>query len=146
MFKIKFNLAIVACLALTTMFLGCEEEEVIVENPNFMVLVDFELMVMRTDLGESTWTGACKMCEQLRLGGFSDWRLPTQGELAILYKERDVIGGFDTFSNYQYWSSTPHSISGFYVYMSFSDGTFGRYINATNHQPLSVRCVRSVHR
>ena len=38
-------------------------------------------MVMKKDMGSSTWTGGCEMCKQLRLGGFSDWRLPSQGEL-----------------------------------------------------------------
>ena len=45
---------IAAFLAVTTMILGCEEEEVIKENVNYMVLVDYELMVMRKDLGKNT--------------------------------------------------------------------------------------------
>ena len=138
---------IVACLAVTTMLLGCEEEEVIEENVNYMVLVDYELMVMRKDLGKSTWSGACEMCEKLRLGGFSDWRLPTQGELAILYNERNIIGGFETKNNTQYWSSTPHAVKkGFYMCLNFTDGHIGDYIDMFNHQPLAVRCVRNAHR
>jgi len=137
---------IVTFLAVTTMFLGCKEEEVIEENVNYMVLVDYELMVMRKDLGKSTWSGACEMCEKLRLGGFSDWRLPTQRELSILYNERNIIGGFETLNNTQYWSSTPHSVPGFYVCLNFTNGYFGHYINMSNHQPLAVRCVRNANR
>jgi len=149
MIKIKFNLkkvsAIIACLAVTTMFLSCEEEIIIEDNANYMVLVDYDLMVMRKDLGKSTWTSACNMCEQLRLGGFSDWRLPTQGELAILYNERYEIGGFETFNNTQYWSSTPDVIGGgFYVCLNFTNGNFGRHLNMSNQQALAIRCVRNV--
>ena len=155
MINVKFNLkkaiaecsrrmaAIIICLTVTTLFLGCEEEEIIEENANYMVLVDYELMVMRKDLGKSTWSGACEMCEQLRLGGFTDWRLPTQGELAILYNERAIIGGFETLNNTQYWSSTPHSVPSFYVCLNFTNGKLGNYINMSNHQPLAVRCVRT---
>jgi len=137
---------LVACLAVTTMFLSCEDEEIIEENPNYMVLVDYDLMVMRKDLGKSTWSGACEMCELSRLGGFSDWRLPTQGELGILYNERNIIGGFETKNNTQYWSSTPHAYkSGFYMCLNFTNGNTGDYINMSNHQPLAVRCVRNVN-
>ena len=150
MTKIKFYLGkvamIIAGIAVTTMFSGCEEEEVIVVNDNYMVLADFELMVMRKDLGKSTWSGACEMCEQLRLGGFSDWRLPTQGELAILYNERNIIGGFETFNNTQYWSSTVYNAGGFYVCMNFTNGNFGNHLDMPNQQPLAVRCVRNANR
>jgi hypothetical protein len=134
---------IMLCLAVTALFWGCTEEEVIVDNVNYMALVDYGLMVMRKDLGKSTWSGACEMCEQLRLGGFTDWRLPAQGELAILYNERNAIGGFDTFNNTQYWSSTLYNIGGFYVCMNFTNGSLGNHLNMPNQQPLAVRCVRS---
>ena len=135
--------AIVACLAITTMFLGCEEDKVSGDNDNYMVLVDYEFMVMKKDMGKSTWSGACNMCEQLRLGGFSDWRLPTQGELAILYNERNIIGGFETLNNTRYWSSTPYGFGGFYVCLNFTNGSFGNHLDMSNQQPLAIRCVRS---
>ncbi|MEI6314192.1 MAG: DUF1566 domain-containing protein [Syntrophus sp. (in: bacteria)] len=31
------------------------------------------------------WQSAKSYCENYRGGGYSDWRLPTQGELAVLY-------------------------------------------------------------
>ena len=149
MIKLKFNLmkvtTLVVFLAVTTLFLGCVEEEIIEDNVSYMILVDYDLMVMRKDLGESTWSGACKECEQIRVGGFSNWRLPTQGELAILYDERNIIGGFETKNNTKYWSSTPHDYkNGFYICLNFTNGYFGDYINMSNHPPLAVRCVRNV--
>ena len=134
---------IVVGLVVTALFLGCKEEEVIEDNVNYMVLVDYELMVMRKDLGKSTWSGACDMCKQLRLSGFSDWRLPTQTELVILYNERNIIGGFETFNNTRYWSSTPYGAGGFYVCLNFTNGSIGNHLDMSNQQPLAVRCVRT---
>jgi len=147
--KIKLNLkkmaAIVACLVMTTTFSSCEEEIIIIEEP-YMVLGNYGLMVMREDLGKSTWSGARDMCKQTRVGGFSDWRLPTKEELAILYNARNIIGGFETSNNTQYWSSTPHDFKGsFYMCLNFTNGYFGDYPDASNHQPLAVRCVRNVY-
>jgi hypothetical protein len=113
-------------------------------NSNYILLADYGLMVMRKDMAKSRWSEACGMCEQLRLGGFSDWRLPTQGELAILYNERNMIGGFETFNNTRYWSSTPYMAGGFYVCMNFTNGTMGNHLDMSNQQPLASRCVRSV--
>ena len=113
-------------------------------NDNYIVLADYGLMVMRKDLGKSTWSEATNMCKQLRLGGFSDWRLPTQGELSILYNERHVIGGFETLNNTRYWSSTSHGAGGFYACMNFTTGQMGNHLNMSNQQPLAVRCVRSL--
>ena len=149
--KVKFNFrkmaTIIVCLAVTTMFWGCEEDDTGGnENANYIVLVDYELMVMKKDMGKSTWSGACDMCEQLRLGGFSDWRLPTQGELAVLYNERNIIGGFETLNNTKYWSATPHGAGGFYVCINFTDGNIGNHLNMSNQQPLAVRCVRNALR
>ena len=45
------------------------------------------------------WQDAKKACEDLGSG----WRLPSKGELLILYKNMDKIGGF---ADDGYWSST----------------------------------------
>jgi hypothetical protein len=36
---------------------------------------------------------------------FNDWRLPTKDELNLIYKQKESIGGFSTYS---YWSSTEY--------------------------------------
>ena len=145
MTNIKFNLrkvaAIVACFVITPLFWSCEEDDV--HNHNYIVLKNFELMVMREDISMNTWSGARDMCGQVRLGGFSDWRLPTLGELAILYNERNRIGGFDTLNNIKYWSSTPSDLGGFYMCQNFTNGSVGHHLDMFNQQPLAVRCVRS---
>jgi hypothetical protein len=139
-----FKVLTVVFLTAVFFFWGCVADDIPEPPPtSYVILVDYGFMVMRKDLGKSTWSGACEMCKQLRLGGFSDWRLPSQAELQIIYNERNGIGGFDTFNNIQYWSSSPHMPS-FYKCLNFTNGSWGYYIDASNHQPLAFRCVRSV--
>jgi hypothetical protein len=52
---------------------------------------------------------AAKLCDDLVLGGYSDWFLPSYSELNKLYDNRHTIGGFDTSDNAFYWCSTEHS-------------------------------------
>ena len=49
---------------------------------------------------------AAKICYDLVLNGYDDWFLPSKGELNELYKNRNVIDGFDTSA---YWSSSESS-------------------------------------
>jgi hypothetical protein len=46
---------------------------------------------------------AARLCHDLVLDGYSDWYLPSLGELNILYINRVVVGGF---ANAWYWSSS----------------------------------------
>ena len=56
-------------------------------------------------VGPETCTrGAALVCDSLVLGGYSDWYLPSKGELGQLWVHRVAIGGFSLMS--QYWSSS----------------------------------------
>ncbi|MES2591288.1 MAG: DUF1566 domain-containing protein [Bacteroidota bacterium] len=46
---------------------------------------------------------AASVCDELELNGFSDWFLPSKGELALLRTKKAIVGGF---SNPFYWSSS----------------------------------------
>jgi len=52
---------------------------------------------------------AAKLCDDLVLGGYSDWFLPSMQELYEIYNNRHAIGGFDTSGSGFYWSSTEHN-------------------------------------
>jgi hypothetical protein len=61
------------------------------------------LIAAENDLGALTWQQAKDTCANLDLNGYTDWRLPTDDELAALYANRTVVGGFELAL---YWSST----------------------------------------
>jgi hypothetical protein len=61
---------------------------------------------------------AARICDDLVLGGFNDWYLPSKDELNLLYLLKTVVGGFaDTY----YWSSTECAAYSAW-WQKFSDG------------------------
>jgi hypothetical protein len=69
------------------------------------------LMWARQDNGSDVnWSEAVSYCQQLRLGGFSDWRLPEIGELQGIFdasvNELYKVKGNIQLSNYWVWSAT----------------------------------------
>lgn len=97
------------------------------------------LAVQKQDLGKGFWSTANSMCKESRVGGFSDWRLPTISELSILYTHKNEIGGF---TNDWYWSSTKTNY-GTYYDLDFSDGEI-EYDSPNSYQ-FYVRAVRTVY-
>ena len=67
---------------------------------------------------------------------FNDWRLPTKDELNLIYKQKESIGGFSTYS---YWSSTEYGSA------SVWDQDFnGGYQNPISQEDKdNVRAVRA---
>jgi len=107
------------------------------DRDKYMVLENYRLMVMRADLdGKKYQNSAAKSCEELNVGGFSDWRLPTKSEIEILYQKKESVGGFvpemywSVYYNKRYWS------------LDFGKGTFDDFVKGTNN--YRCRCVRSV--
>ncbi len=80
---------------------------------------------------------AARLCSDLVLGGYSDWYLPSLNELAKLYDNRAVIGGFDYAA--LYWSSTQFDAGHAYP-IAFYYGP-GGYLNKMGL--YKVRAVRS---
>jgi hypothetical protein len=87
------------------------------------------------------WKEAMTYAEELDAQGHKDWRLPTKGELNVLFNDRGAIGGFNvTGSNPAgwYWTSVSPGLWGAWD-QRFNDGYQdynGKDIRA------SVRCVR----
>ena len=97
------------------------------------------IAVQKQDLGSGNWSTANNMCKASRVGGFSDWRLPTIAELAMLYTHRNEIGGFKSA---RYWSSSSSSSSSYpYWCYDFSNGTQD---NMEAYRQYYVRAVRTV--
>lgn len=88
---------------------------------------------------QGTGKYAAKVCTDLDLGGYQDWYLPSIDELAILYKTKDQIGGFDT--RFSYWSSTEAS-SNSALDLDFSNGE-EYWCNGVKDGAFYIRAVRS---
>ncbi len=98
------------------------------------------------DIDESdklTWTGALSYCENLTLGGHSDWRLPDIKELVSLIdynRSAPVIDPVFSCKSSYYWSATT-----FAYYTNFAwDVDFGYTSQDWHYKSNSnyVRCVR----
>ncbi len=61
------------------------------------------IAVQTKDIGSRDWDSVNSMCKNSTVGGYTDWRLPTIDELAVLYNNKEMIGGF---SKDDYWSSS----------------------------------------
>lgn len=106
-----------------------------------VILDDLNLMVQKVDmpLGEYTWDDAKSACQASRLGGYSDWRMPTKAELLAICQS-DISG----FSTEAYWTSTVNaSYSSYYyvVIMNKCDASEDRYIGKAK---CKVRAVRTI--
>lgn len=82
------------------------------------------------------------ICKNLNAGGHTDWYVPSLNELAVLYSNRSIIGGFVT--NGPYWTSTDLTIIG-----GASGSAFRQLFDAVGWQnsnlrsdTLNLRCVR----
>ncbi|MCL2596155.1 MAG: DUF1566 domain-containing protein [Paludibacter sp.] len=82
---------------------------------------------------------AAKLCDDLELNGYSDWFLPSIGELNILFQNRDLIGGFSTSgSSTSYWSSSEYSNS-YAWYQNFINGAMSNALENYNYRVRAVR-------
>ena len=81
---------------------------------------------------------AAQLCNDLTVGSYSDWYLPSKDELNKLYLNRDAIGGFASAYGY-YWSSSEDNAY-FAWSQNFYDGSqgYGPKVNT-----LRVRAVRA---
>ena len=123
--------------------------------------------VQKSNPGQKTWSDAMSYCDNLTEEGYSDWRLPSQRELMMIWllggssnvtsgdKNDTGVGsaskpvntpylyqqsGFAAFSAGNYWSDTEYSSnSSLAWYVLFSNG----YTNASSKtNSYYVRCVR----
>jgi hypothetical protein len=79
---------------------------------------------------------AATYCKTLTQNGHSDWYLPAEGELNLLYVNKVAIGHFIVSG---YWSSTEFD-AGSSRYIDFSNGS--QNITGKTNGSLVVRCVR----
>ncbi|GHU26148.1 hypothetical protein FACS1894164_16880 [Spirochaetia bacterium] len=89
-------------------------------------------------LGTYNWNQAKGIAENYRGGGYTDWRLPSKGELDMIYqnlRKRNLAG----LGNDDYWSSS-ESDSNHAWLQRFSDG---HQVNTGKDYTYGVRAVRA---
>ena len=79
---------------------------------------------------------AARLCYDLVMNGYSDWFLPSQDELNLLYQQEVVVGGFA--SNY-YWSSSEYGKDYVWIQAFMSGNQYYYYKNSTYY----VREIRA---
>lgn len=100
------------------------------------------LMVAREDVSfGATFEDAQSACANCRIGGFSDWRLPTQAELKTLMCEYSSTLHFGI--NVYYWSKTIYRYDYYYVY--FIDQSHNvDWTDLNDDKEARVRPVRTI--
>ena len=120
---------------LVTVFRSGDGTNTTISDAEYIVIDG--LYIQTRDLGAvMNLTNANLTCQSSRVGGFNNWRVPTIGELSLMYSRREAIGGF----NGTYWSSTySGSSSGYYV-LNFTNGQQSSPNSGNTHR---CRCVRT---
>lgn len=104
----------------------------------YYVLSSASLMVQKVDLSSgATWSVASDLCKSSRLGGFSDWRLPTRGELREIYNSMGIIGKLTGV----YWSGDQKSNIDYCYYFSMTSNTIDY---SSQNNSYKVRAVRTI--
>ena len=96
-------------------------------DPPYIIIKSLGLAVQKEDIGYGNWYDVKRLCQNSRVGGYSDWRLPSYNELVQLYNIKDQIGNFN--SNGIYYSSSYRSESYFVQtgQYSWQGSTYYRY-------------------
>ena len=86
------------------------------------------------------WHDAMEYAKNLKLGGFTDWHIPTIEELSEIYKIQKICG-IDKSDEFWFWSSSDsQKIPGSASSVGFFKGEKGRNDKARSFG--EVRCVR----
>ena len=88
------------------------------------------------------WNTASTHCTTTMYNGSSDWRLPTQRELMLMFIFKSMLENLSgsIFDSNLFWSATEHNAADTW-YINFGNGYTGYNVKAVN---CRVRCVREL--
>jgi hypothetical protein len=115
------------------------------------IVTDTKLQLLWQDdhaakMTKKSWTDANQYCQSISLGGYSDWRLPSYGELkSIVDHDRHNTAVQSSFQNVHnsdnYWSSTNYNSDEKLAWaVNFY---YGYTLYDSKRETYCVRCVRS---
>lgn len=105
---------------------------------DYIELVEDGIMVQMYDISSgATWNDANDLCKSSRVGGFSDWRLPTIGESKAIYKN---INSLNIDTSIYYWTSEKDAGTSYYAFDYKYNSSYSRSYSSS----YRVRCVRTI--
>ncbi|BBG65723.1 hypothetical protein NNO_1020 [Hydrogenimonas sp.] len=136
--------------ALTIWLTLLSAAELVRDDSTGIVLDENSGLMWQDDSGAASekvpWREALKRCENLRLGGYGDWRLPTSDELESLADESRFKHGiypvFENVGSGGYWSSTQDPVHPSRAWMTLYTCGGGYWYGKDKRAYL--RCVRSI--
>lgn len=102
---------------------------------DYIVLGSKGIAVQKEDIGYGNWYDMNRLCQNSRVGGFSNWRLPNYDELCLLYNMKEQIGNFKEDYPSTYWSSKYTWEN--YSFKIFNQGKYD-YYNETKYYYYGV--------
>lgn len=110
-------------------------------NMDYFILQEAGIMVQKNDLSSgSNWSKASELCTSSKVGGYTDWRLPTRGESMAIQKALQQNSHLNIDISYFYWTAD--------IYDTYSCYYMDYYNNKINHgyrsRSYRVRAVRSL--
>lgn len=116
---------------------------------NIISIPALGLMIQKYDISSgSPWSTANTLCENSTIGGYTDWRLPTSGELQSLQTYAESVNWNENFvgvfshivSTCGYWSSKYYDADHHYA-VWMKNGTMDYRLNSVE---FHVRAVRNL--
>ncbi len=117
------------------------KEHFTVSGPDIVTDIDTNLMWAARDNGQNiTWQEAVDYCEQYSGGGYNDWRMPTQVELAALFLSGIKKNGeFISVSGERIWAQETDDSKGGFCHFKREGCGWGEKLMSITLRALPVR-------